>query len=250
MTTFSHRGIALRVPHWGVSGFNQSTVPGLEHWIKADDLATLYQDSSKVLPVTGDGDPVGAWTDQVANEYTQATTAAKPTYRASVAALGNQPALQFDGGDYLQGVWSALISQPITYFVVGQLTTVGANYYVVDGNDASDRVVFLALSTDDWAINSGSSITGGTPDTDAHIFTIKHNTTSTLYIDGATILSGDTGAGGTDGLTIGARFNGDDPMIGYVAESLWYAAGLTNSQLNTVQNYLAAKYGLSVTEFS
>lgn len=249
----SHQGLARRVPHWGGDdAFDENTVASLAHWVKADDLTALYQDSSKTTPVASDGDPVGAWVDQVADEYTQATTTAKPTWRESVAALNNQPALDFDGGDWLQGAFASPTTQPTTIFVVAKADSVGvAVQYVFDGDDGTNRNLFQFNSTPEYFIHAGATLSGGTPNTNAHIYTIIFNSVSSAFFaDGTSILSGDAGSNILDGLTIGAKNSLSQEWPGEIAELLIYTADLTANEKNLVQNYLASKYGISVTEFS
>jgi len=52
-------------------------------WYDASDITTLYQDDAMTIPVTADGDPVGAIMDKSGNgaHLLQASAALKPTYR-------------------------------------------------------------------------------------------------------------------------------------------------------------------------
>lgn len=61
------------------------------------DTGTLWQDSARTVPVTADGDPVGAIDDKSGNgrHATQATASARPLYRASSGLRW----LEFDGVD-------------------------------------------------------------------------------------------------------------------------------------------------------
>ena len=67
-------------------------------WLKADAGVTLS------------GNSVTNWADQSGNAYnvTQATAANQPTFEASV--FNGQPAISFDGGDWLNNT----ISNPVT----------------------------------------------------------------------------------------------------------------------------------------
>jgi large exoprotein involved in heme utilization and adhesion len=244
----------LGVPDlFGGEAFNESTVADLEHWYDAATLSTLYQDSGKTTPVTSDGDPVGAWVDRIvaADEIAQAVTAAKPTYRASVAALNSKPALQLDGGDWLIGAWSASLAQPNTIFMVVNLDAVGTGVqYMCEGDDAAARES-LRLDTN-WEMYAGSSVvTGGAASANSTILTVVFNgASSLLYANGTQTASGNPGAHAIDGATIGARYDGVNPMAGHVGEYMIYSRALSAAEKNLVQNYLAAKYGISITEFS
>lgn len=226
---------------------------GLAHWYNPDSLSRLFQDSAMTTPVVNTGDPVGAWVDQIvaADEVAQAVTAAKPTYRATVAALNNKPALQFDGGDWLQGAWSALIAQPITYFCVSQFTNLTGIKVIWDGDDATNRNEVYSTSGS-LGMYAGSAITGVAAMTNVAIRVAEFNgINSNLYVNGASAITGDPGAAGIDGLTLGSFYGvSSGYFVGYIAEHLTYVGTLTAAQKNIVQTYLAAKYNITVTPFS
>lgn len=229
---------------------SRAFVANLAHWYNLDSLSRLYQDSAMTTPVTGGDDPVGAWVDQIvaADEVAQAVTAAKPTYRASVAALNNRPALQFDGGDSLQGAFSAAITQPDTVYAVIQRIS-GSSTYFFD-SDGIDRQVLFSTATN-YRYFAGLTVNGVVLDTTANIHTIVYNGASSEgYINGSASATGDFGANAMDGLTVGARQGGTLGTALYFAEILFYSGIHDAATKNIVQDYLAAKYGISVTEFS
>jgi hypothetical protein len=229
--------------------FTADSVANLAHWYKPE-LDVLFQDSGMVTPVASDGDPVGAWVCQIvgADEILQATPGARPAYRASVAAFNNRPALQFDGDDFLKGAFSAPLSQPTTIFLVAQ-TALGTTV-MSDGDDSGHRQV-IWTSGGNWAIAAPTSVVGSAGDTDSHILTATFNgPLSTLHVDGVLVASGDPGAHALDGLTLGGQYGGVAQFTGHVPEELIFNADLNSADKNIVQNYLSAKYGISVTEFS
>lgn len=69
-------------------GFSPTDVSGLIAWYDPSDLTTLFQDAAMTIPVTADGQPVGAMRDKSGNGYhlTQSTASARPTYRTDGAA--------------------------------------------------------------------------------------------------------------------------------------------------------------------
>lgn len=249
----TRRLTTLGIPLSSGAAFLPSDVSGLEEWFDADGLPTLFQDSAKTTPVTSDGDPVGAWVDQAGSvdEALQTVTAAKPTYRASVALLGNQPALEFDGGDYLQGAFSATLAQPNTVFAVGRFTAT-TNRIMFDGDDAGNRHVFWANAlSSDWEMLAATLLTGSAANTNAHIFTILYDgVSSAFYVDGTVDASGDAGLHSMDGITIGTQHGVAASFLGFISEWIIYDADLSTVDKNRVQNYLANKYGVTVVEFT
>jgi hypothetical protein len=232
------------------AAFSPSDVPGYIIDFDASILASLWQDSGQTTPVVSDGDPVGAWVDQGAagDVVTQSTTAAKPTYRASEATYNNQPAVYFDGGDLLQiaSFSSGAITQPFTIFAVCDNDLV-SHYF--DGGSVNLR---FFKSTTQYQLRAGAILgPGGTSDANPHIFALKLNGVSTeVYEDGVSELSGDAGTNALDGVTLGARQTAASWMRGYFTRFLVYTGLLSTGNMNLIQNFLSARYGISVTEFS
>lgn len=86
-----------------VTGFSPLSLPGLIAWFDPSDVSTLFQDAAMTVPVSADGDPVGAIMDKSGNGYhaTQSSAAIKPVYRSDGT-------IEFDGVD------SVLVSSVVT----------------------------------------------------------------------------------------------------------------------------------------
>lgn len=69
----------------GGGTFAPSVLSGLAAWYDPSDLSTLFQDSAMTVPVTSDGDPVGAMLDKSGNgnHLLQSINDSRPTYRIS-----------------------------------------------------------------------------------------------------------------------------------------------------------------------
>lgn len=100
----------------------------------------LYQDAALTTLVAAHADPIGAAFDVSGHgvHVTQATTAAKPTFDATIGLFGGAT---FDGGDLLRSGAAALLRNvgEGTLFVVCQTTASGVLSYVmsVDRNTAN-----------------------------------------------------------------------------------------------------------------
>jgi hypothetical protein len=233
-------------------GFSPSDVAGYSHDYDAAVLASLYQDSAKTTPVTGDGDPVGGWVEQngTGDDVLQAVSADRYTYRAAVAALNNQPALDNDGTDHLSiaSFAGGALAQPITIFWVGIMTSVAATKVWYDSPAPQVR---LLVASGAYRMNAGANVDAGTPDTNAHIITTLFNgASSVVWVDGVQVNSGNPGANAMNGLFLGALNNGTFNMIGQKARVIIYSGDLSTADKNLIQNFLAEKYGISVSPFS
>ncbi len=247
--TFPRLGVDALFGGAGV-GFSPADVVGYIRDYDAHILASLFQDSGKTTPVTSDGDPVGAWVEQVVgDDVLQTVTAAKATYRAAVAALNNQPALEFDGGDLLSiATWgSGALSQPLTTFTVVQETDVSTTRFIHDGNVNVFRLFSRAVAPVEYRLQAPSIVGGGTPDTNVHIFTAVWNgASSEMWLDGTSLASGDVGANTLDGFVIGGNSGETPSLVGFVARILIYSGDLSLADKNLIQTFLATRYGITV----
>jgi hypothetical protein len=193
--------------------------------------------------------PTTTWADQSTNGYvaSQSTAANQPTPGAGV--LGGQPAVLFDGNDYLT-IPGGPTGQQTAFFVyrdtstAAWVTPVGTVY---DGKGSyhghsGDTQLFNTTYTDAKSINGanyrdGASIGDGLstprPDSwalDAHVATAPlGQVVSTIGADNAAPAS--------------------RAINGGIAEVILYDRPLNDSQRNAVGYYLANKYGLSTSYY-
>lgn len=167
----------------------------------------------------GDGNTVSQWDDASGNSRhaNQATAGKRPIYRASVAALGARPAVEFDTTDdfLATAAWTALV-QANTIMAVGifpgNVNTVG-----IDGITSTNRHFFgTETGTAKIRIFAGTSLVSSVDgDNAGHYFRARYNgATSTLHRDGTQVASGTTGTSPhtLTGITLGSAFDGVRPM--------------------------------------
>jgi len=214
----------------------------------------LFQDSALTTPAASDGDPIGGSTNQGSDAHSivQATAGARPTLK--LAILNGHPVYRFDGGDLLQGAFGGGgLSIPATFFCVTQLAAGQVNdnarHNVIDGDDGTNRFVFRqekGPTPDQWAMGAASLIYNGNSDGNWSIFCgISNGASSSLWVDGGSVSSGNIGNTNPDGLTVGGSYTATELWTGDVGEVLIYNAGLSTADLNEIGAYLATKFGAS-----
>ncbi len=224
------------------------------HWYKADGIN--YQDSAGTIRAINTGDVVGLLTDHgtVTSGVSQPITDNKPTLRKNV--WNTRPVWRFDGtNDWMQGPFGALLSQPYTYIAVASLNAANVNngvaYYITDGDDNTRRALLWknhVPAPDAWSIEAGTILNGGSADANYNIWTALFNGgSSVLWINGVVNASGNAGANGIDGITIGGGYSGLKNWPGDVAEVIIYGVNLSSFDKNQINRYLAAKYGITYT---
>jgi len=109
------------------------------------------------------GQPVTVLSTFSAN---QATGASQPTYRGSVAALNNRPAVDFDGtDDRLEILTGVSLAQPFSVVWIGVTDTIAAPRYYLGTNSASNfrgagMVVAPGIA---FVTHAGTVLAGATP---------------------------------------------------------------------------------------
>ena len=224
-------------------------------WLKADQ--GTYSDAGVTPSTNGAG--VQQWNDQSGNtnNATQTTVGNQPTY--TTGALNGRPVLRFDGINDWMGITINVPETDFSQFMV--FRTIGG-----DGDGAgiaiTDPTSPTAGSHDRQFGLNGNKLrhrlwnnqiiasAADFNDNNAHIANIIVNSASgqTIYANGTSVATGSKTSSDFNwqtGMVIGGHnfwgyLNADIPEI------IFYNIVLNAAQRIIVDNYLAAKYGLSI----
>jgi hypothetical protein len=220
------------------TGFNPKSISGLQLWLDASDA------SSVVL----NGSTVSQWSDKSGNgrNATQGTANNQPTF--SAAARNGRSVLSFDGSNDSLLTSSFSISQPFTIALVGKINSTAANGNFSDGGTSGRAAVFFTTGNGgQWATFAGVAISGGVANTDWHVFHAHFNgSSSSLYVDGASVASGNAGTDGFNGLRIGGYTASIALLNGSIAEMYCYSGQSTADSRSKITQGLAKKWGITV----
>lgn len=211
-----------------------SDIDGLTLWLDADDPDTITANAS---------DEVSQWDDKSgANNHVSRT--ASTAIKTGTATLNSRNVISHLSSGFLAGDWP-VVSAACTVFVVWDLSAQDAMVAVVTG--ASNT--FLGAATDG---NTSTAL-------------VSNMGTPTLYVDGTPVAAGTT----RDGLhtllvpnatvftasnavtsnlfyrtsyTFAAGFE----TIGGLAEVVVYSGALSTADRETVESYLADKWGITL----
>jgi autotransporter-associated beta strand protein len=219
------------IAFWGnptTQSAQPNTISGLSLWLKADAITSL-----------ADGATVNTWPDSSGNALTVTRDAGAPVFRTNV--LNGQPVVRFttDGG---------------SSFNFPQLTDIRTVFWVVKENLANSTGHFL-LGDDDkfhfhrgsageiWSTNTSANIRNGTTRLMGQAVTGTSTALGTGFRVVSVVTTGNVEASrlSRDRSIAGRSWDGD------VAEVIIYNRALTQSEEAMVGNYLAGKYGLSVS---
>lgn len=203
-------------------------------WLKAGDIAQA------------DGTAVSSWPDASGNgfAFTQGTGTKQPTYKTGI--LNGQAVVRYDGGDALASTTITSTAGDHTVFGIAHSSTAT---YMFDNTDGGRWIAGIHGSGAYWdgswhgtAISTGGTtelLTWVLDDAGAEVF--KNGTSYTTGTWDAT-----SRMGGTQ--VLGARQDQSTQMMtGDIAEWIVYEGALNTAQRTIIENYLAAKYGLIIS---
>ena len=197
--------------------------------------------------IVKDGDNrVAEWQDQSVNNYhvEQGDQSNKPLLVNS--ELNGKPVLRFNGSQYLQRAFDQVFSQPNTFFCVWNVSTPSQTPFAFGGINSSNRnslywdgsVTALAGTA---AQLRYSKVAPFSPIVNSVIF---NHGSSQLYENGIFMHSANPGNHNTAGITIGDRWDLSRGLIGDIFEIIFYNSLLSDTQRQSVENYLMNKYAL------
>lgn len=192
---------------------------------------------------------VQKWYDVISEkDVTQNATA---TARPTPVKVGDLWELQFDGNDWLSGVYGEEIAQPHTRILaVKSAITIGT---LLDGYEATvgKRAAIIYRANSAIRINAGANLTS--PDnvavTPAVIIGVFNGATSVIYQNGVAIHSGNSGTNNVTGLNV----NKDSTGASYTSCSQWFIVQLksgqtmTAAEANGVGAWAKSRYNIDYT---
>lgn len=222
----------MAVPSMHVLAAKQPVAGGYDPLSIAWHSAYWAEDPNWTNP--GDGNAVTTWDDASGNgrSVTQGTSGKRPLYRASVAALNSQPAVDFDGtDDYLaSGSAFTATSGTLTKVVVIQVKTVvvGTRHIFSWGSTGGRADLYYSNNGSDWGLYAPSAqVLGGTPDTSAHILFATFGTSvAALNVDGVDVATG-TNSGSLSTHTLGAYSGGGENIHANIAFAGLYVGNMS-----------------------
>lgn len=243
-------------------------IGGLVLWLDADG-ARVTKDTD---------DRVSAWSDitcagnnTTSDDVAQADPARRPLWVKE--AIGGRPALEFNGGDFLNNTASSLVAagSARTVFLVGRLEdrSTGATVFAFRRSTSAEKPLFgvnLYAGGDPPSMflvyTDGSQGDRNTPIAEPGValealrrpFISTHRSagserTIAVDLNGVPLKISNTATvsaeGGLDGFTVGGSENlPDSGWHGLIAEVLVYDRELNAAERKQVGSYLAEKYGI------
>ena len=228
--------------------FTPTQISGCKLWIDALDSNSITLSGSSVVTVldkSGNGNTLSGgngWTYNV----TKFNTIYPSFYSATVGnMLGQNDSF-------------SIVSTNITVFIVASTVDNGGQPYLVDGGSSGNNRFYSYIDVAPPSPNynnivHGNSVSGALyPFTASLVFQpfIFSQSTGTSpqtgSFNGTTFNAsgGNTGTITWNGITVGARFSNNGGLVGHICELIIYSNALSSNQRQSVEGYLAQKWGL------
>ncbi len=203
---------------------------------------------------TANGDPVLSWDDRsVSGHHLRQTppgTDEQPLWLAEAANAW--PALSFDGDDAIWGNESTefgTMTEERTIFLVARVDPGQDACYLLDSANSFGRNSFLTgqpnFHPGRWQLFTGVE-TVLSSDVGYEMFQVHTlyfgNGFQEHFLNGALQGTGTAALQNLRGVTLGARYNLQDFLVGQVAETLFYSQPVTQADREAVEAYLVRKY--------
>lgn len=222
------------------SNYNISTQPIMHFDATFLDGADHNNNPSSGTAVSTWGDRSGQATNY---DATQATGSAQPTFTIS----GSDKYVDFDGGDFLDiaNSYSRPSTNEFTIVQVGNASSSGSIYYLAPNVGSSYGSVQLGkYSNGIFYVRAGTLATGRDYST-FNMLTAIRNSSDTLEV----FRDGDSSEGSVSSTYGGQTFDfdsigpsGGTKTTGRIYECMLFDSVLSNTDLNTINSYLANKY--------
>jgi len=215
-------------------------IPGLFAWWDAADATTITD---------AGGGKVSQWNDKSTNgrNLTQATDTDRPI--TGVRTLNGLNVLEFDPVAVNRPIWmqtanfvEGSFQQPMTMLFACQPDATGNHQLCYNGGGAGPGL----RSYTAWQMHAGISLVGGSATLHSpHVVTAEYNlTTSRLRDNGVTVATGDVGAGAMPSFLL-SRNNTPNSWYGQIGEVVVYNRVLSDAELDRIESYLKAKWGIA-----
>jgi|GEM_PF-6547770 len=262
---------------WSVTTVTSLPLPqagALGVFLRADDLASMFQTVGGATAVAADGDPVGTWTDQSSATYDMTAIGddgTRPVYRDG----GGTPYLEFNGtSSVLRRLQAMNLWDPQGYTMMIAMRSVanGTSRYLVAGGNGSqsNTIMQLAASSSGAAANSstfyrsdtganvmagGDSVIDGAFDGTDRVATIVDDGSSvTGYLDGTLSQTRNYVRGANvltvDRLALGALVRNGAPALHFPARvyglAIWPTVNLSAADLAAANTFLGSLQGRTI----
>ena len=208
-------------------------------WTPADISTIAWYDANDVATITESAGLVSQWDDKSTNGYhmVQGTGSKQPAYTTDKITFTS---------DSLHVTTGPTLSTPHSVFIISDYAGANTNNQYLF--DSTGRSVIGESGTSGWGIYNGAWLwsTGLNPINETIISAVFNSTSSAVYHDGTSVLSGNSGSGQMSGkLVLGDSYleTGGAYFNGFLREVIIIDNADTTTR-QKIEGYLAWKWSL------
>ncbi len=222
-----------------------STISGLVAWYDFAAPNLIWEDAARTNQAEAN-DVILAVTDRsgAGNHLSEATNG--PQLKANIQ--NGRSVARFDGVNDQLTKAALTQAQPFTTFIAAKYVA-ETEEHILDSQPS--RVLVGRTNADGFIMYAGTIISLSSSNTNPHVWVTQFNGASSKGgLDGGVLVTGNAGAASysNDTLSVGGSGN---PITAWVQadvyEILTYSGALSLANINTIGNYLAAKWGTTWT---
>lgn len=223
-----------------------NVINNLKVWLRAD--LNVYSDAGTTAAV--DGGSVSQWNDQTSLGNNGAATAT-PLYNTTSNLINFNPTIYYDGTSGHNLTYS--VSDQYTIFTMAKMEGT-QNGRVWSSRNSNSLLGYWNGREDVLYLNGTPSILGGqAATTNPRMYSMSRasNGAYTFLKNGATLSTGAAGSSNNTtwqmGIANGGQYSGEKSKV-YISEMIIYDRNLSTAEINSVQSYLAVKYGVTLDQ--
>uniref|UniRef100_A0A6H1ZJS0 Lectin/glucanase superfamily protein n=1 Tax=viral metagenome TaxID=1070528 RepID=A0A6H1ZJS0_9ZZZZ len=162
---------------------------------------------------------------------------------------GGRAGMVFDGNDVLKKTLGAAIENPSTVIFIGKQTATNSAYKVGFDGITTNRRNLISYNTGvngNLMLFAGASLISGFNVINVPLLltAIFNGASSDFLKDGSSIVSGNCGAQGIDGISVGDDWDTAYPWIGSIDSIIVFNIALNSAQRQACENFVNAYYSI------
>ena len=233
-------GLNISLPNYITTVFSPLSFTGCALWLDSSDSTTMFTTTGATTQSTT-GTAVALWRDKSTSQNHFTATTGTPT----LATDGILKVVNIPSGAIMTSASSITINSSSAFFIVHKITSIGDFSYLIgfssgNGGNGDYSMRFLRGILTGTAGNPAngqdlannyyvSGVLGGIANQYNNYYLVATNSTTSSSLTSVITLS----------TAAYSRY-----YAGYIAEFIYYPAGLTPSQFNQIQNYLCLKWNV------
>lgn len=186
---------------------------------------------------------IEVWPDKSGNGYDAIQT--NPNLMPSLlqGVINGKNMISFNGSSSMLSSFSSEVSTPSTYFILFQKTD-NSNGFIIHGKNIQNSLLVESNNRISAYVSGSNIFYNKSVPFEPILTTVKVDGISSFINENSiNVVNGNLPNASMNGLYIGRHFNGAYPLVGDIAEIIYFSRSLSETEIEDVEKYLSIKYG-------